>query len=296
MSREDTSRAVLGQAAHLAGLDASGATLIRLGENDLWRLPGGVVARIARAGQDAAAAKEVAVAHWLEDCGVDAVRVIRDINQPVHADGRPVTFWHELPPHEQGTVADVAAALRQVHKLEPPTGFTLPELAPFVRLAERIDRATTLTGTDRAWLAQHLAALQDRYADLPAGLPPGVVHGDAWRGNIARTANGRVVLLDFERTAIGPPEWDLVSTGVSRVTTAWLPEAEWTAYCSAYGHDVTTWPGFEVLRDIRELRMTLMACQLAVENPRYQEQAAHRLACIRGDRGPRPWAGWAAVP
>ncbi|WP_116049363.1 hypothetical protein [Amycolatopsis palatopharyngis] len=29
-----------------------------------------------------------------------------------------------------------------------------------------------------------------------------------------------------------------------------------------YGHDVTDWAGFPVLRDIRELRMVSMACQV----------------------------------
>jgi hypothetical protein len=63
------------------------------------------------------------------------------------------------------------------------------------------------------------------------------------------------------------------------------------------GQDVTTWDGFALLRDIRELRMTSMACQVAATDPdRYGEQAAHRLACMRGQRGARPWTGWEVVP
>ncbi len=41
----DDSLAVLNAAAAAAGLGATGAEVIRLGENDLYRLPGGVVAR-----------------------------------------------------------------------------------------------------------------------------------------------------------------------------------------------------------------------------------------------------------
>jgi Ser/Thr protein kinase RdoA (MazF antagonist) len=291
------SRTTLEVAARTAGLQADEAELIRLGENHLWRLPGGVVARIARPGQDSAAAKEIAVARWLEDSGVDAVRALRELEQPVQADGHAVTFWYELPPHEPGTTTDVATALRQFHKLDPPRGFELPPLAPFVRLPERIEAASTIGAEDRAWLLQHLAELRDRYSALPPGLPHSVVHGDAWRGNIARTEDGRTILLDFERCAFGPPEWDLTSTAVSHATTAWLDAEEWTAYCNAYAHDVTTWAGFEVLRDIRELRMTSMACQIAAMDPdRYGAQAAHRLACLRDQRGMRPWSGWNAVP
>jgi aminoglycoside phosphotransferase (APT) family kinase protein len=294
---EANSRAVLAAATESAGIDGRGAEVIRLGENALYRLHGGVVARIARQGQDHAAAKEVAISRWLEESGVAAVRIMREVDQPVHADGHPVTFWHELPDHERGTATDVAAVLRQLHKLNPPTGFELPELAPFVRLRERIEAASTASADDRAWMLDRLAELREGYDSLPPGLPRAVVHGDAWRGNIARTADGELILLDLERCALGPPEWDLVSTAVSRVTTGWLDADEWAAYTDAYGQDVTTWDGFALLRDIRELRMTSMACQVAATDPdRYGEQAAHRLACMRGQRRARPWTGWEAVP
>jgi hypothetical protein len=79
VSRQDNpnSHAVLDAATEAAGVDSRGAEVIRLGENALYRLPGGVVARIARQGQDAAAAKEVAVSRWLEDSGVAAQRRLR---------------------------------------------------------------------------------------------------------------------------------------------------------------------------------------------------------------------------
>lgn len=298
--REDaatTSRAVLDVAAHAAGINSRGAEVIRFGENHLWRLHGRVVARIGRHGQDSAAAKEVAVARWLADAGVDTVRVLEGLDQPICANGHPVTFWHELPPHKTGTTIDVAATLRKFHKLEPPKGFDLPELAPFVRLTERIEAAATVTADDRKWMLDRLTELRERYADLPPGIPRGVVHGDAWQGNIARTADGRTILLDFERCAIGPPEWDLTSAAVSHVTTGWMDSQQWRAYSDTYGYDVTNWAGFTVLRDIRELRMTSMACQTAATNPvLYAAQATHRLACLRGHRGPRPWPGWSEVP
>lgn len=292
----DDSRPALEAAAKAVGLDTRGAEVIRLGENAIYRLPGKVVARIARAGQDAAVRKEVQVTRWLENSGVSAVRVLRDIDQPMVVEERPVTFWHELPEHEHGTVTDVGAAMRELHKLAVPKDIDLPALAPFVRLAERIDMSTTVTRGDRAWMRQQAADLKAAYETLPPGLPRSVVHGDAWEGNVVRTVDGDVVLLDFERCALGPPEWDLVSMAVSRVTTGWMSAADWAAYCNAYGHDVTEWAGFPILRDIRELRMTTMACQLAAKDPeRYREQAAHRLACIQRRRGARPWDGWEAV-
>jgi aminoglycoside phosphotransferase (APT) family kinase protein len=214
----------------------------------------------------------------------------------VDVDGRPVTFWRELPPHEQGSPAQVATALRRLHTVPPPTTFELPPLAPFVRLEERINSATTLSDDDRAWLRTHLAELQDKYSHLPAGLPQCVVHGDAWIGNVVSTSAGQVVFLDLERTAIGPPEWDLVHTAIKHTSFAWITADEYREFCDIYGHDVTKWEGFTLLRDIREFRMTCMAIQLATTTPSTHDQAAHRLACLRGTVGPRPWAGWHAVP
>ncbi|ONI88647.1 hypothetical protein ALI144C_06365 [Actinosynnema sp. ALI-1.44] len=146
--------------------------------------------------------KEIGVARWLEDRHVSAVRIVRDIDQPVIVGGRPVSFWHELPEHRHGATTDVAIAIRELHTLLPPD-FALPDLAPFVRLRERIDASTTVAEEDRAWMRQKVTELETAYAELPPGLPRSVVHGDAWSGNVIRTVNGDVVLLDFERCSIG---------------------------------------------------------------------------------------------
>jgi aminoglycoside phosphotransferase (APT) family kinase protein len=279
---------VLVSACARVGLDASGAEPIRLGENAIFRLAARVVVRIARPGQTAAAEKEVRVARWFADHGVPAVRALAGVEQPLAVEQRPVTFWEELPPHRHGTVVEVADAVRLLHALPIPDGLLGP-LDPFVRLRERIDAGGTLPANDRAWLREHLASLRERYETLPAGLPARIVHGDAWGGNIVTTNDGRTLLLDLERCSIGPPEWDLVSTALRRGSFGWLSDAEYQSFCSRYGHDVTTWAGYELLRDIRELRMALYRVQRAAEIPDEQSEAQLRVSCIRGRRGPRPW-------
>jgi aminoglycoside phosphotransferase (APT) family kinase protein len=283
-------------ACRTAGLDPRNAELLRLGENALYRLPGNVIARIGRLGQLAAATKEINVALWLESADVPAVQAMSEIDQPVDVDRRPVTFWRELPPHEHGTPTEVATALRRLHSLDQPTSFKLPPIAPFVRLDERISSASRLTEKERAWMREHLAELRSRYSNLPAGLPHCVVHGDAWIGNVVSTSDGQVVFLDLERTAIGPPEWDLVHTAIKHTSFGWITAEQYREFCDIYEHDVTEWEGFALLRDIREFRMTCMAVQIASTNSAYHEQAAHRLACLRGSHGPRPWGGWHTVP
>ncbi len=265
------------------------------GENVLYRLDGAIVARISRPGQLAAGRREVDVANWLQESGLAAVRVVPRIDQPVVIDQRTVTFWRELPPDRHGTSAEVAAVLRKLHDLAPPTSFDPGPLEPFVRLEARIEAASTVSPSDRDWLREHLAELRERWAHLPAGLPWCVVHGDAWVGNVVATDDGEVVLLDLERTSLGPPEWDTVHTAIKYSSFAQITAAQYRAFCDVYGHDVTTWDGFELLRDIREFRMTCMAAQTAVTTPADRSQADHRIACLRGKLGPRPWSGWRAV-
>ncbi|MFB6887895.1 phosphotransferase family protein [Kitasatospora sp. NPDC056327] len=289
----EASRTLLARACALAGVGAAGATLIRAGENVLWRLPGGLVARIGREGQTAAAARELAVARWLARCGVPAVRPLERVPGPVAPDGRPVTFWEELPPHRPGTPAELAPLLRRLHGLPVPD-LPLGRLDPFVRLPERIDGAVTLDGEQRDWLRERLAGLRAAWADRPAGPPEAVLHGDAWGGNLAVTS-GTHYLLDFERTSLGPPGWDLTGTAVGHETFGLVPADEYAAFCAAYGADVRDLPDYPLLRDVRELRVTCFALQQAAADPgRYAAPARHRLACLRGERGPRPW-GWTAV-
>ncbi|MGI5142624.1 phosphotransferase family protein [Streptomyces sp. CA-106110] len=279
-------RAALEEACARAGFTPAGAVPVRIAENEIWRLSGGVIVRIARPGQWRAAVREVLVARWLTDSAVSAVRAM-PIEQPIEAAGRPVTFWVELPPHEIGTVMDVVTLLKQLHALPVPD-LPLDELDPFVRVGERIEAATSLPEEDRLWLRDRHAELREQWAHRPAGLRECVVHGDAWVGNVARTARGPV-LLDFERASIGPPEWDLVSTAVKMTTTGAVTRAEYREFSAVYGTDVTEWEGFGLLAGARELRMATYAAQHAATRPEWQAEAQYRVDCLRGRTAAPPW-------
>lgn len=282
-----TDQGALRQACSAVGLDSSGAEAVRLAENEIWRLPEhGVVVRIARSGQSEAAHREVQVARWLAENCVPAVR-LADVRQPVEAAGRPVTFWEELPPHRHGSHAEVAQLLKQLHALPPPD-FDLGYLDPFVRVGERLDTATTLRNADRVWLQGLHEELKAAWDARPHGRPECGVHGDAWPGNLIHTADGPLV-IDLERFSIGPPEWDLVSTAVRARTTGAVTSAEYDEFCAAYGYDVTLWAGYPILAGARELRMVTYAAQHASNNPEWVDQAQHRVDCLRGRHGPRPW-------
>lgn len=288
MTVDDTHR-VLHHACRGAGLEPAPAELIRRAENSVYRLPGEVIARVGRPGQIAAAGNEVRVARWLERSGLAAVRVLPGVEQPVDVDGVPVTFWRALPPHREAAYPQLAGVLRRLHALDPPGEFALPDLAPFVRVRDRIEAAPAVSAADRAWLLGYLADLEARYAELPGGRAAGVVHGDAWTGNAVAGDDGTVWLLDLERFSVGPPEWDLVSTAVRMTSFGTLDAAGYAEFCAVYGDDVTGWAGYETLRDIRELRACSYMLQHAGRGDAARAEAGRRVACLRGWSGDRPW-------
>ena len=286
---------ILAVACRRAGLSAEAVQLLSAGENHVYRLAGGAIARVSKPGQERAAAREVFLGGWLNANKVRAVRPYDalEIDQPVLVDGHPVTFWHDLGDHRAGTPREVATALKRLHSLPIPIEMAT-QVAPFVRLKERITAATWLPADDRTWLLARLEDLQAGWRDRPGGLPDAVIHGDAWAGNVVSATEG-VTFLDLERCTIGPPEWDLTSTACRLTSYSTLSAEDYADYCEAYGRDVTRWDGFDLFRDIRELRVTCYAAYRAQHNPSLRSYVATRVGCLRGLNGPRPWH-WDPLP
>ena len=288
-----STRRTLEAACAAAGLDAGGAELLRLGENAIYRLRSvPLVARIARTADYLADIEtEVAVARWLESAGFPAVRLRGPDVQPVLADGRVVTFWELVTDREvYGTLDELAALLRWLHDLDPPSSLVLRELRPFGRAEPRIAQAE-LSGDDRRFLRDRLAGLRKQYAEVQFVLPAGPVHGDANIGNILRRqADGVAVLIDLDGFASGPREWDLVLTAMYFERFGWHTAQEYAAFAEIYGFDVMAWPGYPVLADIRELTMVTWLAQNAGESPEIAAEVTKRIADLRGGPGHRDWA------
>jgi Ser/Thr protein kinase RdoA (MazF antagonist) len=92
--------------------------------------------------------------------------------------------------------------------------------------------------------------LLDAYSRLSFQLPAGLIHGDAWRGNLLRDRH-RVVLADWDTVSTGPREIDLIPT--LQAPRFGLPAGQRDAFITAYGHDIRSRDGYQVLHDIREL-------------------------------------------
>jgi aminoglycoside phosphotransferase len=294
-ARGRTSRAddILAEACLTAGVDAEGARLLRMGSNAVYRLAAPLIVRISRSGADADhVRKTAAVARWLESVGYPAVRVVDvDVDQPIVIDGHVVTFWAAVSDggDEYASVGEVAQVLVELHRLVAPDDLRLPELAPFGSAAKRIDANEWLSPGDREFLTETLAGMRGRYGELEFVLPRGVIHGDASIGNVLHDFHGKPVVIDLDGFAVGPREWDLALTAIYYDSFGWHTRAEYETFVRVYGFDIMQWPGYPVMRAVREFLMVTWVIQKAGEDPRAAAEARKRIAALRTGASRKDW-------
>jgi Ser/Thr protein kinase RdoA (MazF antagonist) len=286
----ESAAAILGEACRAVGLDPSGARLMRLGSNAVYRLVGPVVVRVGRPGGSDEGGRIVDVARWLAVADYPAVRAL-EVEQPVVVDGLAVTFWEAVS--EDGDayapVRNVARLLVRLHSLTPPQGLKLPEFDAFDGIAHRLDTNGWLSEDDRAFLAARLRELRERYAGLEFTLPREVIHGDANIGNVLLDDHGEAVVIDLDGFADGPREWDLIQTAIFYDRFGWHTHEEYKAFVEVYGFDVMTWPGYPLLRDIRELHMVTWLIQGAADSQPAADEARKRITSLRTGSSRHSW-------
>jgi aminoglycoside phosphotransferase (APT) family kinase protein len=285
------SRDVFERACAIAGIDVAGARLLRVGSNTVYRLKAPVIARVSRPGTDAGHVRRtVAVARWLESVGYPAVRVV-DVDQPVVIEGRVVTFWEAVSDDgdEYASTAEVAEVLLELHMLTVPEDLHLPDLAPFDSAPRRIEGNTWLSAADRAFLIAMLAQMRAAYEGLEFVLPPGVIHGDANVGNVLRDGRGRPVVIDLDGFAVGPREWDLALTAIYYDSFGWHTREEYEDFVRVYGFDIMAWPGYPVMRAVREFLMVTWVIQKAAESEQAAAEARKRIAALRSGASRKDW-------
>ncbi|MFD9378810.1 phosphotransferase enzyme family protein [Streptomyces sp. NPDC059999] len=262
------------------------AELLTFGENAVFAVGDDLVAKV---GREAAlwerAERELAVAGWLAEAGVPAVRAAEPSARLVA--GHPVTLWHRLPAAVRPAgPEDLAALLRLIHALPAPP-FTLP--------------ARDLLGGVERWLrfagdavdpadAAYLRARRDAYAGEVAALTPrlplGPIHGDALPRNVHVGPDGPV-LVDLETVSSDLREHDLVVMALS-LDRYGLPAASYEAFVTAYGWDVREWEGCAVLRGARETASCAWVSQHAPDNPKALAEFRRRVTSLRdGDTATR---------
>lgn len=284
----DRLTAVLTAVSAQAGLSAAGAELIKFTNNAVFRLAEApVVVRIA--GSTAVRGRihnVVKVARWLAEHDVPAVRLLDDVDQPINAGGHLATLWHLIPPTgSQPTGRELARLLRQVHDVPSPT-FELPRWLPFTEIRQRLAEPEGLHPDDREFLIRTCDRVEGLLASIRYVLQPGVIHGDPFLGNLVPGPRGPV-LCDFDSTTYGPREWDLTPMAVGKLRLDY-PADEYSPFAAEYGFDVMSWDGFDILRQVRELKLVTSVVPILRSNPSIREQFEHRLRTFKlGDRTTR---------
>ena len=131
--------------------------------------------------------------------------------------------------------------------------------------------------------------MSNTYAGLDFALPPGVIHGDASIGNVLRDYDGNPVLIDLDGFAIGPREWDVVLTAMYYDSFVWHTGEEYETFARIFGFDIMTWPGYPVLREIREFLMVTWVIQKATESAEIAAEASKRIEALRTGSSRKDW-------
>lgn len=287
---------VLERACGSVGEVANGATLLRMGENAIFRLGGRSSSIVVRIPRDLTrmevARRELCVSRWLNGCGhVPATQVYEVIEaQPIVVDDHPITFWRYVEPAAVSpAVPDLGALLQALHSAgESPCD--LPQFDPLSSVRQRMKKGLMLSSADIAFLRLRCDAVERRLAGLEYVLPPGPIHGDAHTGNLLGGA-GSARLADFEMFATGPREWDLVPLAVA-VDRLGVSAAQWGLFSTRYGFDVRMWSGYPVLRQVRELGMVTWLAQNIAESEAIAKEVALRIQSLRDGDTERAWTAF----
>ncbi|WP_406006755.1 aminoglycoside phosphotransferase family protein [Streptomyces sp. NBC_00637] len=286
---------VMREACEKAGLDSTGAELLRLGSNAVYRLASlPIIVRIAR---DRAVLAEmeraVGVARWLGTIDFPATRVPAAVTQPVLVRGLVVTFWESVQEHEEyATVGELADLLRRLHWLEEPESLGLPYFDPMAKLSASLDGLHAVSAEDRSFLEERAAKLAKEYDRLDFVLPFGLIHGDANIGNVLRHRDGHAVLIDLDGFTLAPREWDLILTALYYDRYGWHTKAEYAEFVHRYGFDLMNWPGYETLADLRELMMVAWLGHQVGTSERSATEFARRMRSLRTGEGRDSWSAF----
>ncbi|MEO6086600.1 MAG: phosphotransferase [Umezawaea sp.] len=277
-----------------AGLDGSGARVIHHYANAVVHLPAErAVARITGPGHTDRARLGLEVTRWLStEAGFPATAPLAEVG-PVELADATVTFWRHYPQPDRTPPgsADLGAVVRRLHDLPLPQQ-QLPRWRPLHALhAEVADPAQSaaLDEPDRVWLLSRIEQVRQELATLEFPLGWGMVHADAWAGNLlwdTTSATEPVLLGDWDSVCHGPREIDLIPAWHAAVRYA--KGSRWADdFAHTYGHDLAAWPGFATLFAMRDLVQIAGPLRRAPHDAAFARALRERVAGVRADdRGP----------
>nr|WP_309505406.1 phosphotransferase [Streptomyces phytophilus] len=223
--------------------------------------------------------RTVAFVRWLTTVGFPTVSLL-PVGQPVVVDHHAVTFWTYLPqPDYPVTAVQLASPLNTLHSLTPPD-LALPAHDNLRAIRRSISEITDLAGSSVEFLSDCADRLESELKGVDFARQSGVIQGDPQHRNALHTADGVVVLCDWDTVAIGQPEWDLVTVEI-HCRRFGHGKRHYEQFADAYGWDVRRWSGYRTLAQIRELRMITTNARKARHSPGSLEEVKHRIEGAR---------------
>ena len=292
-------RHALLRACELAGVDPTDARLIHHYANAVYMLPAeNAVARLLHGPHGAQrAATSLRITRWLVvDHDFPATAPIPG-TEPIAVDETTTaTFWTYYPQHDDGskpTPAHLGKLVRRLQDLPRPP-VELPPWTPLRSLETALRAPSALAAInfeEQHWLLDHINQIRHELDRLDFPLGWGLIHGDAWAGNVLwNTAAGQVatVLGDWDSVSWGPREIDLIpSFHAARRYGRGPGWAE--AFVEAYGYDLSGWAGFPALLAMRDLVQLAGPLNRAPHEPALAQALRERLDGIRSG-GTSTWA------
>lgn len=283
------------------GLDPAAARMIHHYSNAVYLLPAvPAIARIATGANPARLRVNQTVTDWLGEQGVAATTPLPGTELVEVDDTTTVTFWTYYPQPDRGTTPQLTSGhlgtlIKQLHQTgAPPT-----ELADWKAL-ESLERAlgsaaaaTALTPAEQDWLRGQVIDTRAELAELTWPLGHGLIHGDAWAGNLLwdiTTRPNRPVLCDWDSVSNGPREVDLIPTW--HAASRYGRDELWIqAFVDQYGYDLRNWNGYDALLRMRDLAQLPGPIRRSASPPHAAALRQRLTAIQRGDRA----ATWVAL-
>jgi thiamine kinase-like enzyme len=272
------------------GIDEAGLRQIHRYSNVIYQLPrAGIVARVTGPSLPAhRAAASQNVVNWLiSACRFPATEPITTYPPAGLGRGLTVAFWRHYPQTAvtHPTSVHLARVLRELHALPAPP-MRLEDWVPLRSLEHALHEPASqdsLSAEEHAWLLDLVAKVRDDLAGLDWPLGVGLIHADAWAGNLLwNPAQGpeQVVLADWDNVGFGPREVDLIPTW--HATVRYGRGTEWvTRFADTYGYELSRWGGFGALMRMRDLIQLTGPLRRAPAEPVLKQALRQRLTAIR---------------
>ncbi|MGZ3144447.1 phosphotransferase family protein [Lentzea chajnantorensis] len=281
----DRTALVAAEASRRAGLDPAGMVLLRHQTNAVYRLvTAPVIVKVLRP-NIRHTENVVRLVRWLSERHVPTLSLL-DIEQPLDITGCAVTLWPYLPQNREMSAGEIAEPLFSLHRLTTAP-IELPQLDALGAIRRSIDSSTIVSAAERNRLERHLSDVTSRLQQVELS-EPRLIHGDPQHRNTLWDESGQAVLCDWESAVFGPAEWDLVTIEVHCRRFGFPPE-QYDNFCERYGRDVREWDGYEVFRDLRELRMITTNARKSAPGTPQAAEVTRRIAQL-GDDHAQPWS------